>query len=142
MTDEKFECIYKQYEKLVMNAAYEILHDYHLAQDVCQEVFIKVSNDRLESLATDEDMKRYLNYVAGNRAIDYYRKLRRMNEVSLEDQEDAMNCLNMDEKVYKEEFVLEMFKALEVKKPEWKEIVLRVGFYDEPPIIVARDMGI
>lgn len=142
MTDEKFESVFYQYRNMVMKAAYEILKDYHLAQDVCQEVFIKLSAERLEILKTPDDMKRYLKTVACRRAIDYYRKIHRVNVIFLEDISEETICPDMDEKLCTEEFMEDMFKALEDKKPAWREIVLRVGFYDEPPNIVARDMGI
>ena len=37
-----FNCVYEQYVDLVYYTAYDVIHDYHLAQDVCQEVFEKM----------------------------------------------------------------------------------------------------
>lgn len=142
MTEEKFECVFNQYRNLVMKAAYEILKDHYLAQDVCQEVFFKLSFERLDKLETEDDIKRYLNSVTCHRAIDYYRKLHRMNEVYLEDERDIPVYLDIDEKLTNDEFMGEIFRRLEKKNSKWYEIVRRVGFYDEEPMIVARDMGI
>ena len=37
-----FDRVYQKYVDLVHYAAYSMVRDYHLAQDVCQEVFIKM----------------------------------------------------------------------------------------------------
>lgn len=52
MERESFNRIYKQYYKLVIHVAFDLLHDYDLAEDVCQEVFVKF-HKKIEGL--DED---------------------------------------------------------------------------------------
>lgn len=41
MTEEKFREIFRQYYRLVMKAAYCVLFDADLSQDICQETFLK-----------------------------------------------------------------------------------------------------
>lgn len=40
MTEEKFREIFRQYYRLVMKAAYCVLYDTDLSQDICQETFL------------------------------------------------------------------------------------------------------
>lgn len=40
MTEEKFREIFRQYYRLVMKAAYCVLYDADLSQDICQETFL------------------------------------------------------------------------------------------------------
>ena len=42
MKKEEFEPVYIEYHQMVIHLAYDVLHDYDLAQDVCQEVFMKM----------------------------------------------------------------------------------------------------
>ena len=53
MKKEDFDRIYMEYHKLVQHVAFDILQDHNLAQDVCQEVFIKL-HQKIERL--DENL--------------------------------------------------------------------------------------
>lgn len=142
MEDEKFECVYNKYKNLVMDTAYEVLKDYYLAQDVCQEVFIKLPEERMILLDSPGEMKRYLRAVAYHRAIDHYRMIKRRSEVSLYTEENLIMDLDVDEKMDTDTFTMVLFRDLEEKKPEWHYIIIHLGLYDEPAEKVARDMGI
>ena len=41
-TEDKFQEIYEKYKNLVMKVVYNRTKDYHLAQDICQETFVKL----------------------------------------------------------------------------------------------------
>ena len=49
MKREKFDQLYQDYYRLVLHVAYDIVQDYGGAQDVCQELFIKL-DEKIESL--------------------------------------------------------------------------------------------
>lgn len=142
MEDEKFESVYLKYKNLVMDTACEVLKDYYLAQDVCQEVFLKLTPERLKLAETPTEMKRYLRTVAYHRAIDYYRKIKKRSEISLYENLDMTFEIDVDEKMDRTSFTTVLFHELEEKKPEWHYIVIHLGLYDESPEKVARDMGI
>lgn len=142
MDGKKFICIYNKYKNLVMDTAYEVLKDYHLAQDVCQEVFFKMSEDRLVTMTVPNEMKRYLRAVAYHRAIDYYRQMKRRSEISLYEENDIVTEMSIEERLDKNDFAKTLFNELEKKNSEWYHIVIHIGLYDEPAEKVARDMGI
>lgn len=142
MNEEILEYIYRKYRKLVLDTAYSVLKDFYLAQDVCQEVFIKLSSKKIKLAEKPDQMKRFLIAVTYHRAIDYYRSIHAHGEVCLDDAESLVMNSDIEDKIDFEIFMAEMFKGLKEKNEEWHQIVLRVGFYDEPAEIVARNLGI
>lgn len=142
MNGEKFKRVYDRYWKLVTATAYELLNDYYLAQDVCQEVFLKLTDERLELEDRPEEMQRYLRTVAYHRAIDYYRQMKRRGETALcEDSSIAINWVP-EEKLDQANFATTLFQELEKKNADWYYIVIHLCLYDESAEEIARDMGI
>lgn len=41
-TEEKFQEIYDKYKNLVLKVAFDMTKDYYLAQDICQETFMRL----------------------------------------------------------------------------------------------------
>lgn len=79
MTEEKFREIFRQYYRLVMKAAYCVLFDADLSQDICQETFLKF----LEKVDT-VDKTRYAEWLtvcARRKAIDFCKKAYQVHEV-------------------------------------------------------------
>ena len=109
MEDEKFDSVYLKYKNLVMDTACEVLKDYYLAQDVCQEVFLKLTPERLKLAETPTEMKRYLRTVAYHRAIDYYRKIKKRSEISLYENLDMTFEIDVDEKMDRTSFTTVLF---------------------------------
>ena len=76
-----FVTIYEKYKYLVYKIVHDIVHDTGYAEDVVQEVFVKVAKniekiDYPDSLRT----KRYLITISKNTSIDFYRKLHKILE--------------------------------------------------------------
>ena len=88
----EFERIYRQYEKTVFKKILHILRNQHDAEDVMQEVWIKVAkNISLFSDMTDAVAFSYIMKIATNQAISFFRK-QKNNEISLTEE-------NLDETV-------------------------------------------
>lgn len=41
-TEDKFQEIYEEYKNLVLKSVYDMTGDFHLAQDICQETFLRL----------------------------------------------------------------------------------------------------
>lgn len=143
MEDIKLEAVYRKYRRLVLNQAYSIIQDADLAQDICQDVFVKLSSDRLRFTPTEDQMRNYLCIVTKHRCLDLLRKVNVRREIPFDavEYESAMEN-NMEHEVCIKEFASEMMNALKAHNEEWYEILLRLDVYDEKQEIVARDMGI
>jgi RNA polymerase sigma-70 factor (ECF subfamily) len=74
----------QQHGKLVFHCAYRLLSDTHLAEDVTQDVFIKLFKKSLESMNEVKNWPAYLKSMAVTTAIDYLRRNKRLAEDTLE----------------------------------------------------------
>lgn len=79
-SEKEMKVIYELFYKRVFRAAYFIIKDVHLAQDIVQETFIKALS-QLDSLQEPEKMGAWLSTIAKRTAIDYMRKENRREEI-------------------------------------------------------------
>ena len=72
---EKFDFVYERYKKLMLSKAYDILHDYDLAQDAVSEAFIRVYKNRhkLDDLESGRTAA-FLVMIVKNVSITMYNK--------------------------------------------------------------------
>lgn len=77
-----FALLVTRYQKLLFKYVYSIFRDYHLAQDLSQEIFIKIYGS-LEGYNARYPFSTWLLRVAHNYCIDYLRK-KKLQLVSLE----------------------------------------------------------
>lgn len=81
------EQLYDRYSALVFSVALRVLHDHSLAEDVTQEVFLRVWR---QPASFDPERGRFISWlssVARNRALDEQRRLTRRRRA--EDQDEA-----------------------------------------------------
>lgn len=69
MKDQEFEQLVRQYEKLVFTVCYQLVRDYHEAQNLTQETFL--SAYRHMDAYQGESYKPWLIRIASNKAKDY-----------------------------------------------------------------------
>lgn len=96
MTEEKFREIFRQYYRLVMKAAYCVLYDTDLSQDICQETFLTF----LEKVDT-VDKTRFAEWFAvcsRRKAIDYCKKAYQVHEVVTADRAEKEDTDKMTQK--------------------------------------------
>lgn len=145
MKDERLEMLYHQYHLLVKDAAFKVLHDYNLSQDVCQDVFGHMSDNRMDKEDSPEKMKNYLRTVAYHRAIDYQRVTTRRREVTYEDNrelEGMTTSHELDKSIDQKAFISKIFQDLERYRMDWYLILVRVEVCDDPIETIARELGI
>ncbi len=144
MDKENYGRVYKEYYRLVAHLAFDILQDYSLAEDVCQEVFFKL-HKKIETL-DEERVKGWLLRCAQRQAIDFARKAYWKREVS-EGEVWVEKDLVVDYLLEKEDedgrrqfrnFVLE---ELERKNKVWHDLMVRVVIGKEPATAVAQEYG-
>ncbi|MGZ3944047.1 MAG: RNA polymerase sigma factor [Mucilaginibacter sp.] len=71
-----FELLVKQYEKLVFYVIHRLVKDQQAAEDICQEVFIKVYNS-LARFSFQSKLSTWVARIAYLTAINYVRKYNR-----------------------------------------------------------------
>lgn len=144
MNRESFNCVFEEYHKLVAHLAFDILQDYSLAEDVCQEVFIKF-HEKMEDL-DDERVKGWLLRCGQRKAIDFVRRSYRKKEVA-EIAEQAENdlvvdyLLEMESESDRRQFRNFVLEKLKMKNEVWHDLMVRVVIGNEPAMAVAQEYG-
>lgn len=79
-----FQQLVEQYKKKIFFLAYEILGDFHEAEDISQEVFIKVFRF-IKKFRKDAKMSTWIHQITVNTCIDMLRKKSTRPHVLMED---------------------------------------------------------
>ncbi|MDD3217630.1 MAG: sigma-70 family RNA polymerase sigma factor [Lachnospiraceae bacterium] len=143
MSEDKFNSIYEEYSRLVLKIAFDVVQDWDLAQDVCQEVFVKLYQKG--TTIQGDDVKPWLIVCAKNRAIDYLRNKERKHSAPRDlssgvGDDTKISADIMDEICYKE-LRMQVFEALEKKNEKWHELMVRTILYQEELKKIAQDMN-
>lgn len=76
----------KQYGRKVFQSAFRILNDINLAEDVTQEVFLKLFKKSTESLDQISNWQGYLKRIVASTAIDQLRRHKSLAEEPIENE--------------------------------------------------------
>lgn len=69
MTNEKFKSLVEQNERLVFSICYQLVRDYHEAQNLAQDTFV-AAFAHIDTV-TEQNLKAWLARIASNKAKDY-----------------------------------------------------------------------
>lgn len=137
-----FNDIYDRYYLMVMKTAFNILQDYHYAQDICQEVFtlLYLNHDAVQK----PYIKSWLLVTAKYKAIDFQRKKYHKHEVCGDTVSTrfSLEFDDVEKEFLKKEFRKEALAELQKKDRQWYEIIVRVAAAGENQQHVADEMGI
>ena len=95
MTNDEFNRVYNAYYKLLLHVAFDYLHSKNDAEDVIQEVFMKLYESR-KQFNDDEHLKYWLIKVTNNKCIDHLRHIKNKEILINNDHIDILN--NQDNK--------------------------------------------
>ena len=146
MNHEAFNKIYERYYKLSVKVAYDMLRDYEAAQDVAQEVFVKMFQNFDE--VDEELVKAWIVLNTKRKAIDYHRRLHGSREmVSFDD-----NLVRMEspygrpdmlaEELDRERLRHKIYCRLKEKNLIWYNLIVRVVVENENPEQVAAEYNL
>lgn len=148
MTNDKLEELYKKYHLFVKDVAYKILGDAYLAQDICHDVFLKLSDEWIEAEMDSAVRLEFLRVAAFHKALDYKSDrwasyLDVPYEQVLEDKEKykyLVTDMGLDDKVLGKVFVYQMLQKLKAINEQWYEVLLRKEIYLQPVSLIAKDL--
>lgn len=93
--------LYKKYEQMMYRIAFNVLHNFHDAEDAVHSTFVKVIDD-LEKIRAinDNEIRYYISVMTKNTALDIQRKNNRI-EVSdeLDELDDKKTDCSVEDKV-------------------------------------------
>ncbi|EIM77708.1 ECF subfamily RNA polymerase sigma-24 subunit [Nitritalea halalkaliphila LW7] len=127
-----FESLVEKYKSRVFTTIQLIVKDDAVAEDLLQDVFIKVVQT-LSSDAYSEEGKfqPWLMRIAHNLAIDYFRKAKRYPKIVMEDGVDIFNSLQFAEQTVEDARVKEETTILirrlidELPEPQKEVLIMR-----------------
>ncbi|MFC3198197.1 RNA polymerase sigma factor [Parapedobacter deserti] len=73
---QAFESLYLQYKRQIYHNLYRLMHHHEVAEELTHDTFLKVWQLR-ETLDSDRSISAFLQKIAGNLAMDYYRRAAR-----------------------------------------------------------------
>jgi RNA polymerase sigma-70 factor (ECF subfamily) len=143
-----FDLLVDRYKSKVYTTIYLIVKDQDVAEDLLQDVFVKVVHT-LHSDKYNEEGKfqPWVMRIAHNLAIDYFRKAKRQPTILLEDGSNLLNSMRFAEQSSEElqikEETLDLVRKLLDELPEaQKEVVIMRHYLDMSFQEIADQTGV
>lgn len=83
--DIAFEQIFNKYKILVLNLAFRVVRSKETAEDIAQEVFLKIYRNKMSFNPRKAKFSTWLYRITVNTALDFLRRQRRFMPLSLDD---------------------------------------------------------
>lgn len=126
-----FTLLVSQYERLVFHVVHRLTLDQSDAEDICQDVFLKVYN-RLNTFGFESKLSTWIARIAYLTAIDYLRKYRKQTTTELSDTlEHNYFTTETPEQVLTQKEVSAYVNKLIAQLPEQYRTVLTLYHLDE-----------
>jgi RNA polymerase sigma-70 factor (ECF subfamily) len=143
-----FDLLVDRYKSKVYTTIFLIVKDQDVAEDLLQDVFVKVVHT-LQSDKYNEEGKfqPWVMRIAHNLAIDYFRKAKRQPTILLEDGSNLLNSMRFAEQSSEElrikEETLDLVRKLLDELPEaQKEVVIMRHYLDMSFQEIAEQTGV
>ena len=126
--DEKVEVLFRKYYAALCKSLYKVLRDATIAEDIVQEVFLKVWEKR-ESLQMDEAVHSYLYRSCYNTALNFLKQQKKNTDIdSLEMSVAGSDTAEKDITFLETE--AEILKAIDALPPKTK-LVFSLSRFEE-----------
>ncbi len=127
MEREQFEKLARSYRSTAADVARRIVCDNDVAEDIAQEVFLKLWNIR-DSLSDYRSPESLIVVISRNMAVDYLRRLRPDN-VSVDEIEHQATDISPEDQVIATEISEELDRIL-ASLPDAQQSILRMRHID------------
>lgn len=133
-SEAAFDLLVDRYKNRVFTTIFLIVKDQEIAEDLLQDVFVKV----IQTLNSDKYQEEgkfqpWLMRIAHNLAIDHFRKAKRYPTIIMEDGSNVFNSIQFAEDSIEDlkvkEETLEMVKRMIEELPETQKEVLIMRHY-------------
>lgn len=133
-SEPAFDLLVDRYQKKIYTTIFLIVKDQEIAEDLLQDVFVKVVNTINSDKYNEEGkFQPWVMRIAHNLAIDYFRKAKRYPTILMEDGSNIFNSLKFSEENVEDRQVrdenIDMVKRLIEDLPEAQKEVLIMRYY-------------
>jgi RNA polymerase sigma-70 factor (ECF subfamily) len=125
-TRNKVEEVYRLYRKLLYYTAYDVLKDYHEAEDVVQSAIIKICDHihKFDDIKCNK-MKGFLVILVRNLAINIYNQRKRRSDLNMDKLENVTNDdLNPEQYMLKIDNAEWVAQKLAQLNPEYADVLV------------------
>ena len=140
---EAFEILYNKYKNKIEYFIYNIIKDYQKAEDITQETFIYVMQNKMKE---NISFKYYIYLVARSRAYNYANIEKRRNEISTKFLYDEVEKIENDvlDVITKEESKKEVLNALNELNEKYRNAIYLTNIeglsYNETSKILGENL--
>ncbi len=121
---EAFKSVYGQTFPIIVRVAYHITQDIEVAEDICQEAFIRFYNRSLP-FPSEEQARYWLIRVTKNLAFNFYKRRKREKSALEKYSHEAKNYLRTgEETVMRIETEKIVHKALDKLPPKLRSVII------------------
>lgn len=143
MTKQEFKLLFEQYYNPLCNFANSILYDSAKAEDAVQDVFVKMwqKKDKIGGL---ENPKSYLFQATKNKCIEYLRKLKLDQKLSLENERrlEMSSSINSDDEAEKYVLKEKLFNSIRQLPPKCRNVFTMSKINGLTYSEIAEELGI
>lgn len=133
-SEPAFDLLVDRYQKKIYTTIFLIVKDQEIAEDLLQDVFVKVVNTINSDKYNEEGkFQPWVMRIAHNLAIDYFRRAKRYPTILMEDGSNIFNSLKFSEETIEDRKVrdegIDLVKRLIEQLPETQKEVLIMRYY-------------
>ncbi len=120
ITEQDFKCLFDKYKDRLYNYAFAISHSQYVAEEITQEIFIKLWICR-DMLGEVENMDSYVFTIARNKTLNHFRKAANDSKLLKELQQRMVHAENnIEEHVLITDYDKSLQEALTLLSPQRK----------------------
>lgn len=148
--NEDFKRIFEEYKRYSVKVVFRVVKDKALADDISQEVMLKLlqMGEKLDT-SNERKLRSLVFTISVHKTRDYFRKANVKREQCTLDENktekkaavsaDPLDMILRKEKKRYEKLVLERLRE---EKPDYYDILMQVKYYERSPASVAEEYGI
>ncbi len=137
-----YETLFYRYSERIYYFSYKYLCDQHMAEEITQEVFVKIWINR-EQLRQDLSFKCYLFMVTRNAVIDTYRKRKNHLDACREFETRLNNLVLMPDQIYEYNHLTRILNDFVATLPDRRQKIYQLsrdkGYTHKE---IAKELGI
>lgn len=138
----EIEALIREYGNDVLRTAYMYVKDLHIAEDIFQEVFIKV-NQKLSTFVGDSSIKTWIIRITINTCKDYLKSAYNRRVVPMmEYQEDAIVSVSDYDEIEKQDRNNLIKDSILSLPKKYKDVVICVYFHEMTISEVAKTLNV
>lgn len=144
ISEEKFREQHEKYKNLILRQVYDMTKDYYLAQDICQETFLKLYSyrDRIE----EEKAKGWMLVVSYNKTCDWLRRNKKYYEIVEKNSDVVVSSAENPLEYHAAEMdnqnrCLHILRAVREKNEDWYEMLILFDYFGMSKKEIAERTG-